>query len=175
MQTSIYGIRPEGQILIGIGANLPSDYGSPLETCIAALESLGNMAINVVRQSRWYKSAPVPVSAQPWFINGVAAVDCALAPDALLNALHEIETRFGRQRSGPAAARTLDLDLLDYRGMLRHGPPPPELPHPRLADRAFVLLPMAEIAPHWTHPRSGEAIAALIAALDPGLTAEPLD
>ena len=84
MQTSIYGIRPEGQILIGIGANLPSDYGSPLETCIAALESLGNMAINVVRQSRWYKSAPVPVSAQPWFINGVAAVDCALAPDALL-------------------------------------------------------------------------------------------
>ena len=174
MQTSIYGAKSAGQILIGIGANLPSDYGSPLASCVAALDALGDMAIRVICQSRWYKSAPVPPSTQPWFVNGVAAVDSLLDPAALLEALHEVENRFGRERLGPAAARTLDLDLLDYRGMVRDGSTPPELPHPRLADRAFVLLPLAEVAPEWTHPRSGEGIAALINALAPGQTAEPM-
>ncbi len=174
MQTSIYGAKAKGQILIGIGANLPSVHGSPLESCIAALNSLGDMSIRVVCQSRWYRSAPIPMSTQPWFVNGVAAVECRLDPAALLKALHEVENRFGRVRPGPAAPRTLDLDLLDYRGLLRDGPAPPELPHPRLGDRAFVLLPLSEIAPEWVHPRSGETIASLIGALDPGQTAEPI-
>lgn len=175
MQTSIYDVNHNDLILIGIGANLPSAYGSPLETCVAALEYLGDLGVRVTRQSRWYKSAPVPVSSQPWFINGVAAVDCDLDPAALLEALHGVENHFGRERPERAAARSLDLDLLDYRGGLRDGAPPPELPHPRLTDRAFVLLPLAEVAPDWAHPRSGEDIAALIAALDPGQIAEPLD
>lgn len=175
MQTSIYGVKPHDLILIGIGANLPSAYGSPLETCVAALESLGGLGVRVTRQSRWYKSAPVPVSSQPWFINGVAAVNCDLDPAALLEVLHGVENHFGRERPEPAAARSLDLDLLDYRGGLRDGTPPPELPHPQLTGRAFVLLPLAEVAPDWVHPRSGEDIAALIAALDPGQIAEPMD
>ena len=175
MQTSIYGVKPHDLILIGIGANLLSAYGSPLETCVAAVESLSDSGVHVIRQSRWYSSAPVPVSDQPWFINGVAAVISDLDPAALLEALHGVENHFGRERPEPAAARSLDLDLLDYRGGLRDGAPPPELPHPRLKDRAFVLLPLAEVAPDWVHPRSGENIAALIAALDPGQVAEPLD
>lgn len=172
MQTSIYRTKAKGQILIGIGANLPSINGSPLENCVAALNILGNMTISVICQSCWYKSAPVPLSTQPWFVNGVAVIDSELDPAALLEALHEVENSFGRVRSGPAAPRTLDLDLLDYRGLLRDGSAPPELPHPRLADRAFVLLPLAEIAPEWVHPRSGKTIASLIDALDPGQTAE---
>ncbi len=174
MQTSIYGARSTDQILIGIGANLPSVYGSPLESCVAALDALGDMAVRVIRQSRWYKSAPVPMSTQPWFVNGVVVVDSLLDPVALLEALQQVENRFGRDRPGPAAPRSLDLDLLDYRGSLRRGAPPPELPHPRLADRAFVLLPLAEVAPGWTHPRSGEGIATLIDALPPGQIAEPM-
>lgn len=175
MQTSIYGGQPHDLILIGIGANLPSAFGSPLQTCMAAVESLGEFGVCVSRRSRWYKTAPLPVSDQPWFINGVAAVECDLDPEALLQALHTVEHGFGRERSGIGAARCLDLDLLDYHGVLRDGGAPPELPHPRLADRAFVLLPLAEVAPAWVHPRSGETIAGLIAALDPGQIAEAMD
>ena len=175
MQTSIYGIKPHDLILIGIGSNLPSAYGSPLETCVAAVKSLDKFGVCVTRQSRWYKSAPVPVSSQPWFINGVAAVDSDLDPESLLEALHAVENRFGRSRTARDAARSLDLDLLDYRGALRDGSPPPELPHPRLGERAFVLRPLAEVAPEWFHPRSGEAIAALIGAIPPDQIAEPMD
>ena len=175
MQTRINGVRHHDLILIGIGANLPSAHGSPLETCVAAVAYLGDLGVRVTRQSRWYKSAPVPVSSQPWFINGVAAVDCDLDPAALLDVLHGVENHFGRERSERAAARSLDLDLLDYRGGLRDGAPPPELPHPRLTGRAFVLLPLAEVAPDWVHPRSGKDIATLTAALDPGQIAQALD
>ena len=175
MQTSIYGAKSQGQVLIAVGANLPSGEKSPLETCIAALDALEDRAVRVISRSRWYQTAPVPLSSQPWFINGVVAGDSQLDPAALLKTLHDVENLFGRERAGPAAARSLDLDLLDYRGTLADGVPPPELPHPRLADRAFVLLPMADVAPGWIHPRSGQGIAALIEALNPGQIAEPLE
>ena len=174
MQTSIYDVQSNDLVLIAIGANLPSAFGSLLESCAAALDALADASVGVVRRSRWYRSAPVPASTQPWFVNGVAALDCRLDPAALLKVLHEVEARFGRERGGPDAPRTLDLDLLDYRGVLRDGAPPPELPHPRLGSRAFVLLPLAEVAPGWTHPRSGTGIAALIEALGPDQTAEPM-
>ena len=96
MQTSNYGAKSKGQILIAIGANLPSVYGSPLESCIAALDALEDRAIRIIRRSRWYETAPVPLSSQPWFVNGVAAVDSMLDPAALLETLHDVETRFGR-------------------------------------------------------------------------------
>ncbi len=161
-------------VLIGLGANLPSAFGPPRETCAAALNSLSEFGVTVTRRSRWYESAAVPPSDQPWFVNGVAAVETALDPVALLATLLEVERRFGRERDGRWVARTLDLDLLDYRGQLRDEPPPPTLPHPRLEDRAFVLLPLAEVAPDWHHPRSGRSIDALIAALGPGQTARPM-
>ncbi len=161
-------------VLIGLGANLPSTLGPPRKTCAAALDVLGEFHVNVRRRSRWYESAAVPPSDQPWFVNGVAAVETTLDPAALLATLLEVEGRFGRERDDRWAARTLDLDLLDYRGQLRDGPLPPTLPHPRLEQRAFVLLPLAEVAPHWRHPRSGRTIDALIAALGPGQTARPV-
>ncbi|MFQ5783460.1 MAG: 2-amino-4-hydroxy-6-hydroxymethyldihydropteridine diphosphokinase [Alphaproteobacteria bacterium] len=162
-----------GDILIGLGANLPSAHGTPRETCEAALAALDAAGVRILRRSRWYRSAPVPPSSQPWFVNGVAALETTLDPAALLALLLDIEHRFGRVREARWEARRLDLDLLDYRGQLRAAPPP-ELPHPRLAERAFVLLPLAEVAPAWRHPRLGMPLEALIAALPEGQEIDPL-
>ncbi len=164
-------------ILIGIGANLRSRHGAPLETCEAALRALSGAAIAVRRCSRWYESAPEPVSEQPWYINGVAELDTAIEPTALLAALHRIETQFGRgdaARRQQNAARTLDLDLLCYHDRLAPAPSRPVLPHPRMHRRAFVLLPLRELAPAWRHPASGAAIADLIADLPPQSIARPI-
>lgn len=175
MKTTNYGGSTRDQIIIAVGANLPSVYGSPLESCMAAFDTLSDMNVNILRQSRWFKTAPIPPSDQPWFINAVAVVDTVLDPESLMNTLHNVEDLFDRQRSGPAAARTMDLDLLDYRGLLRDDASSPELPHPRLESRAFVLLPLADVAPGWIHPRSGVAIAALIDALPADQIAEPME
>jgi 2-amino-4-hydroxy-6-hydroxymethyldihydropteridine diphosphokinase len=89
-----------------------------------------------------------------------------LPADRLLAVLHEIEEAFGRVRSTPNAARRIDLDLLDFRGVIASGGPgKATLPHPRMAGRAFVLRPLADLAPAWCHPVTGTSIAALIAAL----------
>ncbi|MFQ5959235.1 MAG: 2-amino-4-hydroxy-6-hydroxymethyldihydropteridine diphosphokinase [Alphaproteobacteria bacterium] len=162
-----------GLILIGVGANLPSRCGPPRATCEAALAALGEAGVTVARRSRWYRSAPVPRSSQPWFVNGVAAVETALDPGALLALLLDVERRFGREREGRWQPRALDLDVLDYRGELRSDPPP-ELPHPRLHERAFVLVPLAEVAPGWRHPRLDRTVGALIAELPPGQELGPL-
>ena len=157
------------EIYVGLGANLPNPvHGAPLQTLSAAVRALEVAGFTIVRRSPWYESAPVPVSDQPWFVNGVVKIGSDLPPEALLEDLHRVETAFGRVRSGPNAPRTLDLDLLDYAGLIRTGDIPPILPHPRLSDRAFVLLPLRDIAPDWRHPVSGIGIGALIAALPPG-------
>jgi 2-amino-4-hydroxy-6-hydroxymethyldihydropteridine diphosphokinase len=152
-------------IVIGLGANLPSTYGSPRETCEAALAELERRGLRIVARSPWYESAPVPISDQPWYVNGVVEVEAALDPARLLALLHEIEREFGRVRREVNAARVLDLDLLAYGDLVREGPEPPVLPHPRLAERAFVLLPLADLRPDWRHPATGEGIQALIARL----------
>lgn len=155
-------------ILIGIGSNLPAPRrASPLETATAALAQLPSIGVAVVRRSRWYLSEPVPPSDQPWYVNGVAIVNTRLAPAALLAALLALEARFGRRRGARNAARTLDLDLLDYDGR-RWATTRLALPHPRLHQRRFVLAPLAEIAPRWRHPVLGLAAAALLARLPPG-------
>ena len=99
----------------------------------------------------------MPVSDQPWFVNGVARVETTLDPTALLSLLRRLEQEFGRQRSVRNAARTLDLDIIDYDGKVENTPEL-TLPHPRMQDRAFVLLPLAEIAPGWRHPALGKAV-----------------
>lgn len=156
-----------GGIYIGLGANLPHPrYGGPVETLTAALADLGRRGVEVRRLSPWYRSAPVPASDQPWYVNGVAEIEAREAPDRLLSILHEVEEAFGRVRSVPNAARRIDLDLLDFRREIAPGGPGrANLPHPRLADRAFVLLPLADLAPDWRHPATGQAISALVAAL----------
>lgn len=151
-------------ILIGVGSNLPSAAGSPRETCEAALMHLGRLGVVVVDRSPWYETAPVPVSDQPWFINGVVAAETALSPAGVLAALHLTEAAFGRLRTVTNAARTLDLDLLAYHDRIRDEGAP-LLPHPRLHERAFVMFPLRDLAPGWTHPRLGKTAADLAAKL----------
>lgn len=152
-------------ILLGLGANLPSDLGPPLATFAAALDALGAAGVRLIRRSRWYRSPPMPPSAQPWYVNGVALVQTSHPPADLLAILHGIEARFGRIRGEANAARPLDLDLLDYEGRLSLSGETPVLPHPRLHERAFVLLPLRDVAPDWRHPRLGQTAADLVAAL----------
>jgi 2-amino-4-hydroxy-6-hydroxymethyldihydropteridine diphosphokinase len=155
-------------IVLGIGSNLAAPpFASPRHTAAAAASRLPGLGIRVVRRSRWYLSAPVPPSDQPWYVNAVAIVATALPPAALLDRLLALEARFGRRRGARNAARTLDLDLLDYHG-LQFATPRLVLPHPRLAERRFVLAPLAEIAPGWRHPRFGRRADALLARLPPG-------
>jgi 2-amino-4-hydroxy-6-hydroxymethyldihydropteridine diphosphokinase len=152
-------------ILLALGANLPSDLGPPMVTLVAALDALGGEGVRLVRRSPWYRSPPVPPSAQPWYVNGAALVETTHSPADLLALLHRIEARFGRVRGEANAARSLDLDLLDYEGRVSIAGATPVLPHPRLHERAFVLLPLRDVAPDWCHPRLGRTIADLVAAL----------
>lgn len=160
-------------IFVALGANLPGPDGRPpkatLVQSLALLEAGGARAI---RRSRWYRSDPMPPSDQPPFVNAVAEVATALTPAALLALLHRVETALGRTRGEPNGARSCDLDLLDYHGRVEAGAV--LLPHPRLAERLFVLLPLADLAPDWVHPATGTGIAALIAAAPPGQRCAPL-
>lgn len=164
-------------ILIGLGANLSSVYGGPatlLETALSVMPSFG---ITVRRLSSFYRTPAMARYIQPPYVNSVAAVETALPAAELLQALHRIEALFGRVRVTRWAARTLDLDLLDYHGRIitAQGPRGPEagvgplpmaLPHPGIAERGFVLVPLQEIAPEWRHPVLGEGAARLIERLE---------
>jgi 2-amino-4-hydroxy-6-hydroxymethyldihydropteridine diphosphokinase len=159
-------------ILIGLGANLPSAAGPPAATLEAALAALAEAGTVVERRSSWYRSAPLPASDQPWYVNGVARIATPLGPAELLALLHRIEARFGRWRLRRDEPRVLDLDLLDYEGLVRQEAP--VLPHPRLQERAFVLLPLGEVAPDWRHSVTGASLAEMLAVLPPGQIAERL-
>jgi len=157
-------------ILIALGANLPSNVGPPRATLEAALRSLAQEGGDIVARSRFYRSSPVPKSDQPDYLNAVVAIKSELDPPAVLAVLGAIETRFGRRRGERNAARPLDLDLIAYDELIRDVAP--ILPHPRMHERAFVLMPLAEIAPDWIHPCLRLSVAALIQALPPAARAE---
>ena len=154
-------------IVIALGSNLSSRAGLPAQTLDAALAYISARGVKVVATSPYYVTPAWPDPNDPVFTNAVAQVETDLSPHALMAVLHETETAFGRVRSAKNAPRTLDLDLLDYDGRIEQGPP--ILPHPRLAKRAFVLVPLADIAPRWTHPATGASVRTLIDALPPGV------
>lgn len=160
--------RINGVHLVAIGANLPGPAGqTPLAACFAAAQRI--ISSPYARRgvaSRCFSSAPVPVSDQPRYVNMVVRFEAAIAPPDLLAALQAIEREFGRVRGAPNAARTLDLDIIDMGGLVRAAPDP-ILPHPRAHERAFVLLPLRDVAPCWVHPGLGLTVGALLARLPP--------
>ncbi|MDE1986342.1 MAG: 2-amino-4-hydroxy-6-hydroxymethyldihydropteridine diphosphokinase [Alphaproteobacteria bacterium] len=150
-------------VLIALGANLASSVGAPAETIAEAIAELSKRGMKIAAKSRFFATPAWPDPSDPPFVNAVIRVETSLSSAAVMNLLHEIESAYGRTRSVKNAPRTLDLDLIDFDGRIEDGPP--MLPHPRVAERAFVLIPLADVAPHWRHPVSGKMIEQLIAAL----------
>ncbi|HEY3778386.1 MAG TPA: 2-amino-4-hydroxy-6-hydroxymethyldihydropteridine diphosphokinase [Rhizomicrobium sp.] len=152
-------------ILIALGANIGSPAGAPAETLRAALRELPRQGIAVSAVSSFYASPAWPNSRDPAFVNAVAQIEMAAEPARLLMVLKQMERHFGRVTAERNAPRPLDLDIIDYNGRVERGPP--ILPHPRLHERGFVLIPLLEIAPEWHHPVSGASADTLIARLPP--------
>ena len=146
-------------VYIGLGANV-GDRAATIARGIAALTAAG---IRVARQSSLYATEPVDAPAQQWFLNAVVEAETELMPRQLLRAVSGIERAFGRQRIVPHGPRTLDLDILLY-GTSIIRTPELEVPHPRLAARRFVLVPLAELAPTLRHPTLHRSMAELLAA-----------
>jgi 2-amino-4-hydroxy-6-hydroxymethyldihydropteridine diphosphokinase len=144
---------------IGLGANL-GDRMTTLRMAVQRLETLGR----ITAVSSLYETEPVGYLEQPSFLNAVVALDTALAPADLIGGLLGIERDLGRARSFPNAPRTLDLDLLMVDDVILDTPEL-ILPHPRLHERAFVLVPLAEIAPQLAHPGSGMSMRELLHTL----------
>ncbi|MEL6677340.1 MAG: 2-amino-4-hydroxy-6-hydroxymethyldihydropteridine diphosphokinase [Pseudomonadota bacterium] len=172
-------------VLVGYGANLPSDLGSPLETLSAGLAALDEAGLRVVARSRWYRTAAFPPGSGPDFVNGACALETALSPKEILHTLHSVEAELGRERRKRWGPRVCDFDLLavgdavlpDAEGVGRwmsldpleagNRPAPSDLvlPHPRMTERAFVLAPLMDIAPDWRHPLTGQTVQDHFAAL----------
>jgi 2-amino-4-hydroxy-6-hydroxymethyldihydropteridine diphosphokinase len=163
-------------IYLGIGSNLPSEaFGAPVMNCRAAIDRLAKSGLGASVQSPYYETAPVPVSDQPWYVNcvvGIAAT--ALNPREALSACLEIEAALGRVRTVRNAARIADIDLIAWHDRVIDEQPDLIVPHPRMAARAFVLRPLADIAPDWRHPATGEKIADLIVNLPSNQHIRPL-
>ncbi|SDZ97220.1 2-amino-4-hydroxy-6-hydroxymethyldihydropteridine diphosphokinase [Microbulbifer marinus] len=145
------------RVYIGLGSNL----AEPEKQLRSALEAMDTIpATRLLRSSSFYRSAPVGPGEQPDYINAVAELETELAPLALLDRLQAIEAAHGRERSIRWGARTLDLDILLF-GREQIDVPRLQVPHPRMAERNFVLLPLAELEPELQLP-SGESIQALL-------------
>ncbi|WP_310416459.1 2-amino-4-hydroxy-6-hydroxymethyldihydropteridine diphosphokinase [Chamaesiphon sp. OTE_8_metabat_110] len=146
---------------IGLGSNL----GESLVILTGAIERLKiHPQIKLLDVSSWYHTAPIG-PPQPDYLNGCATVETSLSALELLSVLQSIETEFGRVRGEVWGARTLDLDLLLYSDRVIDLPTL-QVPHPHMCDRAFVLVPLAQIAPDWLEPKSGDSIATLASKLE---------
>lgn len=159
--------------IVALGANLNSDHGTPVQTLKAAVQAIAVRGIDVVAASNIWKTAPVPFNPDhPWYHNGVVAVETTLGPHDLLRTLLDIEQDFGRVRTVRNAPRVLDLDLIAYDNEIVMDGPELICPHPRMQERAFVLMPLSDMTKDWTHPQSGAELGHLIKAIPADQQAE---
>jgi len=161
-------------IIIALGSNLKGEWASSILALEASKALFPAAGLKILDCSSYWRSSAWPDTTQPDYINAVALVETRLGPEGVLAALHAIEAEFGRIRTTPNAPRVLDLDLIAY-GRTVQTDAAPILPHPRAADRRFVMGPLAEIAPSWRHPVSGERAAELAATAPVGADARPVD
>ncbi|MBY8976362.1 2-amino-4-hydroxy-6-hydroxymethyldihydropteridine diphosphokinase [Rhodobacteraceae bacterium NNCM2] len=172
---------------IALGANLPVVNSSLTDTLSYALESLSIVdGINVLKTSKWYRSPAFPPGSGPDFVNGAALIETEMPPCQILAQLHDIESLMGRERPARWAPRVCDLDLIyvgdtvlpdretlaewmaiDLGKAQTVTPPHLILPHPRLHERAFVLVPLNDITPDWRHPMLGRSVSEMVSALPP--------
>lgn len=146
---------------VALGSNL----GDSRAIVASALERLAATPhIHVQVTSSWYQTVPIG-PPQPDFINGCTLLQVEIPPQSVLETLLQIEAQFGRVRQACWGPRSLDLDLLLYNDLILDTPTL-QIPHPRMHERAFVLVPLTEIAPNWIEPVSGKAIAELVQAVD---------
>ncbi|PCI63999.1 MAG: 2-amino-4-hydroxy-6-hydroxymethyldihydropteridine diphosphokinase [Kordiimonadales bacterium] len=167
-----------GSILIGLGANLPSAAGKPRATLKRALELLAGAGVGITQVSKVYETVAYPVSDQPHFINIAVRISSELSASDLLGLFQAVETSLGRKPAERWSARTLDIDLLtrgdavlpdlaQWLAVVENKDPAaflvePVVPHPRLHRRAFVLKPLADIAPSWRHPYLGQTVQEML-------------
>lgn len=160
-------------MIVALGSNLPGDFASSEALLDAALAQFPQAGLPVLARSSWWRSAAWPDPAGPEYRNGIALVEAAAGPQALLAQLLSIEARLGRERGRANAPRTLDLDLIAY-GRTVIDTPTLVLPHPRAHQRLFVMGPLAEIAPGWLHPILRRTAADLVREATVGLDAAPV-
>ncbi|WP_348984598.1 2-amino-4-hydroxy-6-hydroxymethyldihydropteridine diphosphokinase [Aliiroseovarius sp. S2029] len=159
------------KVLVSLGSNATSSLRESAKIIHDAVEQLAALGLRITRKSRYYSTPCFPAGAGPDFVNAVVGIDSDLPPADILAVLHEVEEAFGRERPSRWAPRTLDLDLLacgdqilpdifilkrwmtlPLAEQMKQAPDQLILPHPRLHERAFVLIPLADVAPQWRHP-----------------------
>ncbi|WP_420586258.1 2-amino-4-hydroxy-6-hydroxymethyldihydropteridine diphosphokinase [Ruegeria sp.] len=170
--------------VIALGANLNLRGSEPKVTLQKALDAMSRQGVVIRAVSRFFATPCFPAGAGPDYVNAAALIETEKTPSELLQLLHEVEHEYGRERVQRWGMRTLDLDLLCYDDVVlpdraeydrwltlspeaqrQQAPDQLILPHPRLQDRAFVLVPMADIAPDWQHPVLGQSVSDMLAAL----------
>jgi 2-amino-4-hydroxy-6-hydroxymethyldihydropteridine diphosphokinase len=165
------------EVVVALGGNLGGgdlggEQGGSLAMLEAALARFEAAGLRVLVRSSWWRSHAWPDPTQPDYLNGVAIVETTLSPAQTLEALHRIEADLGRVRTERHAARTVDLDLIAHGRTVMDGAV--QLPHPRAADRLFVMGPLAEVAPGWVHPVNGRTARELADEATVGTDAAPL-
>lgn len=160
-------------IVLALGSNLTGRWGQPHESLARACRELEGAGLRIVKSSRLYKTAPVGGGRQPPYLNAVVVASGSIAPGSLLHLLKQTERRAGRRATPPMQARPLDIDILDFGGRRLNWPCRQRergrlvLPHPLLHRRGFVLIPLMEVAPRWSHPVLGCRPGTMLARLGP--------